>query len=190
MSLRRFEQYLLTKGRGRTLLGLEKPPPSAYIKLCTENLTRYLNSPEVQVAIHADHAVAWSMCSDEVYEKYNKTDQTHSMMPYWKELIEDGSLKIMIYSGDNDAIVSTFATQQWIWDLGYSALEDKYWIPWQAEDQPGQLAGFRTSFDVPSRSDFNASFTFVTVHSAGHMVPATQPKRSLELLASFLGLQK
>ena len=165
---------------------LDNKRPEAYQPCAASLVTSYLNSPGVQVAIHADLAVAWRWCSGEVNERYNLTDQP--MMPYWKELIEDGSLKIMIYSGDNDAEVSTYATQMWIWDLGYSPLEGQYWIPWQTE--LGQLAGFRTSFDVPSRSDFNASFTFVTVHSAGQNVPATQPRSSLELLASFLGLQK
>eukprot|EP00913_Durusdinium_trenchii_P009811 g9212.t1 len=47
---------------------------------------------------------------------------------------------------------------------------DRNWESWKVD---GQIAGFWTDFNVPSKG----SFSFVTVHNAGHMVPSTQPKR-------------
>jgi len=159
-----------------------------YEPCATDFLTAYLNRADVQTAIHvqAGHNT-WALCSNDVGNAYNMTDVVKSMVPVWKELIELGDMNIMIVSGDDDAVCATLGTQQWIWDMGYSAKADKDWQIWKVE---GQTAGFTTDFDVPIKGAAcgkkGCGFSFTTVHSAGHMIPSTQPARSLALLEVFL----
>merc|ERR1712216_429026 len=106
------------------------------------------------------------------------------MMPLYKFLIDGGyKLKILIYSGDNDAICSTIGTQEWIWDLGYPVLSPwKQWIMDDGGVQKRQASGYHVSFGQNTSS----SYHFVTVHGAGHMVPATRPAQSLHVLRTYL----
>mmetsp|Transcript_53455 Transcript_53455/g.106383 ORF Transcript_53455/g.106383 Transcript_53455/m.106383 type:complete len:480 (-) Transcript_53455:181-1620(-) len=150
---------------------------------CSEDhYTKYLNRADVQAAIHTKPGTNWQMCSDEVGNVYNVTDVNTNMVPVWKELVDMGDLNIMILSGDDDSVCATLGTQQFIWDMGYMPKQSVNWLPWKVG---GQVAGFLTEFDTPSHNN-QGKFTFATVHSAGHMVPATQPARSLFLLNTFL----
>lgn len=79
-----------------------------------------------------------------------------------------------VYSGDSDGICATVGTQNWIYDVTNAQLVDD-WRPYYVDDQQ---AGYITKF-----SD---SLTFMTVHYAGHEVPAYQPPRALELLNMYL----
>ena len=56
---------------------------------------------------------------------------------------------------------------------------DKFWKPWKFN---GQTAGFLTEFDLGVT---NSSFTFVTVHGAGHEVPAYRPAEAFAMFESF-----
>ena len=56
---------------------------------------------------------------------------------------------------------------------------DSLWKPWLVKGgAEGQQGGFLTTFDN--------SFSFATVHSAGHEVPAYQPVAALSLFSGFL----
>ena len=102
------------------------------------------------------------------------------MMPVWKSVLELGkdNFKVMVYSGDDDSICATLGTQQWVWDMGFTASET--WTPWhfQNTEDDGQVAGFTTKF--------KEGMSFVTVHGAGHMVPQTRPAQSLQLMSAFV----
>jgi len=160
--------------------------PMPYQPCAEDYLTEYLNRADVQAAVHVAPGAKWSMCSDVVSEKYNTTDVNEPMMPVWKELLAGGDLRIMIYSGDDDSVCATLGSQQFVWNLGYPTQQDQKWAPWKVD---GQVAGFMTDFEVPTKNG-NGGFSFVTVHGAGHMVPATQPARSFALLKTFLGMQQ
>jgi carboxypeptidase C (cathepsin A) len=165
------------------LQGKQLQVSAPYDPCSMNHLVKYLNRADVQAAIHVKQNTTWSMCSEEVSRAYNATDVNLPMMPIWKELIHRGDLNIMIVSGDDDSICATLGTQQWIWDLGYSPKAGKTWSPWKVADQ---VAGFQTHFAVPT-GESRGAFGFTTVHSAGHMVPSTQPERSLALVKEFLG---
>lgn len=140
--------------------------------------TTYLNMADVREAIHVKSNKKWELCSD---IDYSMIDVNKPMMPVWSWLLNNTDLNIMIYSGDDDSVCATLGSQQFVWDLKLQPKTSSIWAPWKVDDQ---VAGFRTDFSIPHSS--KATFSFVTVHGAGHMVPATQPKRSLELLKSFL----
>merc|ERR1711933_365440 len=130
---------------------------------------------DVQEALHVVGGVdkKWNVCSD--YVEYSKVDFEASQIDLYVELIkrakeENINLKMMVFSGDDDSVCSMSGTQSWIWDLGVKPLESSYWKPWFAN---GQGAGYATDFDLGEGS--GSSFSFVTVHGAGHEVPAYKP---------------
>eukprot|EP00754_Rhynchopus_humris_P036350 Rhum_TRINITY_DN18492_c0_g1::Rhum_TRINITY_DN18492_c0_g1_i1::g.167437::m.167437/K16297/SCPL-II; serine carboxypeptidase-like clade II len=129
----------------------------------------YLNRPDVQKAIHARVGTKWEDCGG---INYHQADMNVPMMPIWKDLIAHGGLKLVVYSGDDDSVCASLGSQQFIWNMGLGI--KKQWSPWT---MLGQVGGWITKFD---------GFTFVTVHGAGHMVPATRPAQSLELLTRYL----
>jgi carboxypeptidase C (cathepsin A) len=83
-----------------------------------------------------------------------------------------------VFSGDDDSICSTSGTQDWIWGLGVEAT--RMWKAWKVEEQ---TAGFVTHFDLGDQTD--ATFLFVTVHRAGHEVPAYRPVEALALFRNY-----
>jgi carboxypeptidase C (cathepsin A) len=162
----------------------ESAPPQHPYEPCEDDyVTEYLNREDVRAAIGVSPSVAnWSMCSDRIFSGWPIADFQGDVTPVWKQLAALGKLKIMIYSGDDDAVCPTMGTQEFIWGgLGLAPTE-RNWEPWEVG---GQVAGFWTDFLAPGEG----SFSFVTVHGAGHMVPSTQPVRSLALLKMYLGLQ-
>jgi carboxypeptidase C (cathepsin A) len=146
---------------------------------CWEDLeTAYFNRPDVQNALHiANGPVKWTACSDYVGDNWDMEEQYAPMMPVYKELIENGTLRIMVYSGDDDSICSTQASQQWIWNMGYDNTET--WAPYMVDDQVGGMTTYFTASN-------GAGFRFTSVHGAGHMVPSTQPKRGVYIMKKFL----
>eukprot|EP00656_Telonema_subtile_P038799 TRINITY_DN43975_c0_g1_i1.p1 TRINITY_DN43975_c0_g1~~TRINITY_DN43975_c0_g1_i1.p1 ORF type:complete len:500 (-),score=135.66 TRINITY_DN43975_c0_g1_i1:173-1672(-) len=171
----RHERHTIMKAMGK----LGTYFPETYTPCDTDWGTKYLNSPAVQKALGVQNLnVTWGECSDTVSAHYSQSDTIQPMMPVYKWLIENKpELKIMVYSGDDDSVCATLGSQQWIWDLGYPVAEQ--WAPWKTD---GQVSGFRVSFGTNG-----SAFSFVTVHGAGHMVPATRPAQAYEVLSNFLG---
>eukprot|EP00636_Phaeomonas_parva_P003127 CAMPEP_0118850102 /NCGR_PEP_ID=MMETSP1163-20130328/117_1 /TAXON_ID=124430 /ORGANISM="Phaeomonas parva, Strain CCMP2877" /LENGTH=500 /DNA_ID=CAMNT_0006782303 /DNA_START=115 /DNA_END=1617 /DNA_ORIENTATION=+ len=143
---------------------------------CTENWTsNYLNRPAVKKAIHAKEDIVWEMCSSKL--DYSEKDMNEDMAPLYEDILKEAPyLKILVYSGDNDAICATSGTQAWIWGLGYDAF--RYWEQWTTAD--GQLGGFYSQFAGVE------SFGFATVHRSGHEVPAYTPEAALQLFDDYL----
>jgi carboxypeptidase C (cathepsin A) len=152
---------------------------------CEEShLLKYLNRWDVQVALHANVGVQWEMCTTAI--KYSRVDVAIPQIALYKELVEMGvrnehSLNMFVYSGDDDSICSTAGTQEWIYDLGVAPMDGHLWKAWKVEQQ---TAGFVTHFDLGETTD--ATFTFATVHGAGHEVPAYRPMEALLMFKMYL----
>jgi len=115
---------------------------------------------------------------------YSHTDYDSRTVPLYQTLVDmavkgEHNLNMLVYSGDDDSICATAGTQKWIWELGVEA--ESVWKAWHTE---GQTSGFCTKFDLGD--DTNATFSFVTVHGAGHEVPAYRPMEALDLFSRFL----
>eukprot|EP00966_Prymnesium_polylepis_P298474 6897413-Prymnesium_polylepis.1 len=160
--------------------------PTNYQPCTADWATAYLSRKDVQAAVHAaPGGVAWtgnwSACSDFVGERYSAEDTAAPMMPFYKRLA--GKIQMLIFSGDDDSVCATLGTQQFVWDLGLNVTVP--WTPWTMESGPGcpggpackQIAGYVTRFD---------GLSLVTVHGAGHLVPATRPVQGLQVLKNFL----
>jgi carboxypeptidase C (cathepsin A) len=59
-------------------------------------------------------------------------------------------------------------------------MPEMYWKPWLVQNQ---TSGYLTQFDLGQET--NSSFLFVTVHGAGHEVPAYRPIEALSMFTSF-----
>jgi len=140
---------------------------------CEANfLVSYLNRHDVKAAIRVPQNVVWTECSSSV--NYSASDGLTPQQAIYNELIDGNyGLRILVFSGDDDSVCATEGTQDWIFSLGYEYHD--LWKPWQVNDQ---TAGFVTTFQ--------GDLTFVTVHSAGHEVPAYQPYVALELFRRFI----
>ena len=111
--------------------------PSDYQPCTADWATAYLSRKDVQDAIHASTYFAgnWSACSDVVSAAYSQEDVAAPMMPVYEKLLKASPpLKMLIYSGDDDAVCATLGTQQFIWDLGLSVVEP--WAPWKMDSGP------------------------------------------------------
>eukprot|EP00611_Tribonema_gayanum_P026394 TRINITY_DN627_c0_g3_i1.p1 TRINITY_DN627_c0_g3~~TRINITY_DN627_c0_g3_i1.p1 ORF type:complete len:544 (-),score=164.92 TRINITY_DN627_c0_g3_i1:674-2152(-) len=146
--------------------------PAPYEPCAQSYIVTYLNRPEVKAALHAKPTIRWQQCSNKV--EYSQDDVRAPMMPYYTKLFAASpDTRILVFSGDDDAVCATSGTQWWVYDLGHKAVS--LWRPWKVD---GQVAGYATLFD--------SGLAFVTVHSAGHEVPAYQPARALALLQRYL----
>jgi len=143
---------------------------------CTENyVTKYLDTPSVRQAIHVNTTTmgtkAWQACSNTV--NYNRADVNAPMESVWQNLIDVGTLRLVVFSGDDDTVCATLGSMHWIWNMGLSTV--KAWHSWY--DADGQVGGYLSIFK---------GFSFATVHTAGHTIPSFQPARGLELFNNFL----
>lgn len=160
----------------------------AEYKPCEEDyFTKYLNREDVREAIgvHKD-AGEWEVCSSKI--NYSQDDSNKSLIKFYKKVVTAGlemNLHMMVYSGDDDSICSLSGTQDWIYDLGIEPKRGKVWKHWF--DSKGQVAGYKTLFEnkVTKKGD-QGFFVFVTVHGAGHEVPAYKPAQSLEMFSAYL----
>ena len=149
--------------------------PYAGYEPCGEDFTsQYLNLPEVKTAIHVNEKIRWDLCSDIL--EYDYDDSEVSTAPIYTELANSGlDLRMLVFSGDNDSVCPTIGTQDWIWDLGFGQANPE-WGEYIVSEQP---SGYVSTWA-------EAKFAFVTVHGAGHEVPAYMPEVALDMWEKFL----
>jgi carboxypeptidase C (cathepsin A) len=98
------------------------------------------------------------------------------MIPYFDYFVNSTSLKMMVYSGDADTVLSFVGTQTWI--LSLQRPVKSAWAPWYYTNANGeQTAGWSVMFD---------RLTFTTIKGAGHMVPWYQPGPALRKYITIL----
>ena len=159
--------------------------PGEHFHPCAEKYwVQYLNREDVVKAIHANPStLPWKPCSNKV--DYSNKDSMEPQMKVYRTLLstmDDGSvdLNMLVFSGDDDSVCSLAGTQTWIWDLGVRPDTRRTWVPWLVANQ---TAGYVTQFRLANPK---SSFTFATVHGAGHEVPSYRPSEALELFRRYL----
>ena len=137
----------------------------------------YLNLAEVQAAIHVNSSTIpngkWSDCGNVEYD-FNYASE----LPHYKRWAEEGKLRILIYNGDADYILSHMGNAAWI-NQGLALNKTQEWTAWRGSD--GQVAGYFETYATGG-----VPFTFLTVKGAGHMVPKDRPRHALDMLGRFL----
>jgi carboxypeptidase C (cathepsin A) len=146
-----------------------------------EYAAAYLNRDDVKAAIHVRPDIAWDECSRTI--QYKLADKMLPMEKYYPQILRSKthpSLRILVYSGDDDSVCGTVGTQRWIYDLGFPV--SSLWDTWFVD---GQTAGFITKFQTDGKRDASR-FAFMTVHGAGHEVPTYKPKEAFDLFRMYL----
>merc|ERR1711871_1235348 len=140
-----------------------------------------------------DAAVAAWLSQKEVADALHVKSGTPGMTYNWGPYNISGDLRplyhrlaqtyrIMIYSGDTDACVPYWGTEEWTRELGFPVKTG--WRPWHAEhlSRAGtQRAGYVIDYDSGG-----TGFKFVTVQGAGHLVPTYKPHFALTMITKFL----
>jgi serine carboxypeptidase-like clade 2 len=161
------------------------PPPAAatvfvpweYGPCSNAFLTAYLNRADVAAALHADANMTWSLFSD---IKYPTPPSTRGVIPEYAHLMNHTNASLLLYSGDNDAVVNFLQTQTVVL-YGFGRERRSNFTPWYHRDEfvEGwwQHAGYFIEFD---------RVTWASVKGAGHMVPQYRPAAAHALLTAFL----
>eukprot|EP00490_Sorites_sp_Unknown_P022726 CAMPEP_0114657326 /NCGR_PEP_ID=MMETSP0191-20121206/13710_1 /TAXON_ID=126664 /ORGANISM="Sorites sp." /LENGTH=372 /DNA_ID=CAMNT_0001876385 /DNA_START=417 /DNA_END=1535 /DNA_ORIENTATION=- len=138
---------------------------------CEENyLTGYLNRADVQKAIHV---VPKTWPGTHIHYEGGLPDMT----VVWQWIIDNTPtpLHLTIVSGDDDTVCGLAGTQSWMWNMGWK-VSSTNWKVWT--DTNEQTGGYLTKWID--------AMNLVTVHSAGHLIPETQPSRSLQTFTRYL----
>ena len=96
-------------------------------------------------------------------------------MPFYKHVLEDTDLRVLVYNGDTDPGLNSFFAQNWTAALGYK--ETQRWRPWTLDGREA-MGGYVTRYEH--------GLDFLTIRGAGHMVPEYQPKASDEFMTRWL----
>uniref|UniRef100_A0A7S4VBU0 Carboxypeptidase n=1 Tax=Ditylum brightwellii TaxID=49249 RepID=A0A7S4VBU0_9STRA len=161
------------------------PSQDKYNPCAEVHTLNYLNRQDVRDALHVQVDKEWTVCTRDI--NYSRQDSNTPQVDLYIDLLQyakdnaNTTLNMMIFSGDDDSICSTAGTQAWIYDLGVDHLPGSLWKAWTLNDQ---TAGYVTKFDLGE--GVKSSFTFVTVHGAGHEVPSYRPAEALELFKRYL----
>jgi len=133
-------------------------------------MDKYLADPNVRTAIHVR--------GDNPGQRYTKT--ATDLRPLYKSIVP--LYRMLIYSGDADACVPYYGTEEWTYQLGYNVSE--VWRPWLSTYNTGHsgTAGYVTKFDTNG-------FTFLTIKGAGHMVPTFKAAPALHMISRYLANQ-
>ena len=136
------------------------------------NVEKYFNRKDVQTALHVEARTEWTICSDPVYDRYESQDKG-SVWTY-PTLIKEG-IRILIYSGDTDAVVPFNGNQIWIRNLNLEI--EKPWRQWRAFEDQDNVSGYVIKY---------SGLTFCTIKGTGHMAPQWKPKESYYMFSKFL----
>ena len=133
-------------------------------------MSKWLDDKSVQEALHVK-ANGGGM-------RYHQT--CGDLRPLYAKLIP--RYKFLIYSGNVDACVPTWGSEQWTRDLGYSI--DKDWHPWTSDSaSPGSSSNVLAGYSITYATN---GFTFATVRGAGHEVPRYKPDFALTMVKKFV----
>ena len=133
---------------------------------------KYFNREDVQVALHVEAKRQWYICSDEVGDRYEIQDKGSIWV--YPTLLKEG-IRILVYSGDTDAIVPFNGNQAWIKDLKLEIEEP--WRQWRAFNDQDNVSGYVIKYK---------GLTFCTIKGTGHMAPQWKPKESFYMFSQFL----
>ncbi|XP_057503735.1 serine carboxypeptidase 1-like [Actinidia eriantha] len=153
--------------------GSDSLPISAFDPCSGNYVNFYLNIPQVQKALHANVTglpYPWQICSREIRNLWKDIPLT--VLPIISELMSSG-IRIWIYSGDTDSVVTVTSSRYSIRKLGASVKTP--WYPWYVQEEVGGYA-----------VEYHKNLTFVSIRGSGHFVPSYQPARALVMFSSFI----
>jgi len=154
---------------------LKRPPPRPPID-CHNNYGNYLsyfwansNITREALGIKKGSKNEWVIChhGDLPYSLDMK-----SSIKYHHNMTTKG-YRVLVYSGDHDALVPFLGTQSWVRSLNFPIVDE-----WRAWHLDGQSAGFTITY--------TNNLTFATIKGGGHSAPEFQPERCLAMLSRWI----
>ncbi|XP_078572238.1 putative serine carboxypeptidase CPVL [Branchiostoma floridae x Branchiostoma japonicum] len=149
-------------------LRTEEPPEQDYY-------VDYLALPEVRKAIHVGNLTFHD--GTEV-QKHLLQDFLKSVKPWVATIMEN--YKVLIYNGQLDIIVGAPLTENFLWSLPWSRLEQYQKADrtvWKINPSDTEVAGFVKQVE---------NFYQVIVKGAGHILPFDQPERAYDMIDRFV----
>ncbi|KAE9318664.1 hypothetical protein PF008_g18450 [Phytophthora fragariae] len=101
---------------------------------------------------------------------------------YVADLLNDGSVRVLIYNGDADLVCNWYGSQAWTQQLKWTNQQDFN----DAQLHDFQVPGEIDMIDAGSVRSFQTQFSFMRIFKAGHLVPKDQPAVALEMMNQFL----
>jgi hypothetical protein len=135
-------------------------------------IRKYFNRDDVKEALHVNKSKTWDLCSYSVYFSYYMQDKA-SIWAY--QTLFENNIRILIFNGDVDIVVSYFGNQRWIEALGLEVLEP--WRQWRAFEDKVNVSGYVEKYK---------GLTFCTIKGAGHECLRYKPKEAYYMFTKFL----
>lgn len=132
-------------------------------------MQQYIHGPQVQEALH----VASEFFAVDNADGFDYTPTEKDLSGFYKEI--NGALRVLVYNGDADPAITSFAAQSWTSKLGFTETEE--WRPWTV-DGCRRMGGYVTRYE--------GEFDFLTIRGAGHMVPSYKPAATFTFLKAWL----
>ncbi|GAB5030423.1 serine carboxypeptidase ii-2 [Nannochloropsis oceanica] len=184
-------RHLRSPTRRSVLPSLPTSPPLPYESCQALYGATYLNRLDVKGAIHANKWVTWEDCSSLILETFERSDW--SLFDF-NSLVEGRTegrrepLRVLLYSGEDDAVCSSKGTELWLETLGWTIADE--WAPWSVREggRKGESEGKAGGAQVVAgmKKKYENGVVYATVNGAGHAVPSFKPREALQLFTDFL----
>lgn len=129
----------------------------------------WLAQPSVHKALH--------VVADRSGQSYTAT--VTSLLPLYANLTRNPDYRMLIYSGDVDACVPYYGSEEWTRQMGYKVTQP--WTAWFSAFASGQ-SGVKAGYFINYAHDF----TFLTIQGAGHEVPTFKSEPALKMFRNFV----
>jgi carboxypeptidase C (cathepsin A) len=139
-------------------------------------MDHYMTLNAVQEALHIPEGA--SFYSVDNAENFNYTATEPDLQPFYRDVASGKygrDIRVLVYNGDTDPSITSFAAQDWTSRLGLEEMES--WRPWTV-DGCRRMGGYVTRY--------KGSFDFLTIRGAGHMVPTYKPDSSFAFLKAWI----
>ena len=157
------------KKKDKYLKELE-PEDDVWPNGCNEDLffDVFLNNETIKTKLAVDTSIIWTQCWGGL-----NYDMGESFKFYSETMLKFPDLKVWVFSGTEDGVLSTLGTMRWINKLNFTIQNE--WTQYKVNDQ---VAGFAQKY--------KEGLVIVTVKGAGHMVPQDQRASAYKMYDSFI----
>ncbi|CAF1297070.1 unnamed protein product [Didymodactylos carnosus] len=140
-----------------------------------DNVVRYCINPYERNPYNPETGTGFKSWKDPTCNKYD-AQANFFVMPQFMfpanyssglDPYKEPKLRILIFSGDDDAVCATVGTQHWLY--GMKLAVQSPFQPWYDLFEPDQVAGYVVKFK---------GISLVTVHGAGHEIALYSPARA------------
>ena len=157
------------KKKDKYLKELE-PEDDVWPNGCNEDLffDVFLNNETIKTKLAVDTSIIWTQCWGGL-----NYDMGESFKFYSETMLKYPDLKVWVFSGTEDGVLSTLGTMRWINKLNFTI--ENEWTQYKVNEQ---VAGFAQKY--------KEGLVIVTVKGAGHMVPQDQRASAYKMYDSFI----